>query len=335
MILVTGAAGYIGSHTWVKLIDSGIEVVGVDNFSNSNPLVIDRIKKITNSQSLNFFDININNKVSLRRIFNSFPIDAVIHFAAHKSVFESICNPQLYYKNNIGGLMNLVEIMDAFDCKNIIYSSSACVYGLKNKSPLKEGLSLSPINPYGETKMIGEMLLNNLISLNWHVGILRYFNPIGAHASGEIGESPNNVPQNLMPFLLQVASGKIDSLKVFGGDYPTKDGTAIRDYIHIEDLAQAHIKGLNYLSKTNESFTLNLGNGSGFTVLDVIHTFQKVNNVKISYKIEARRDGDVDICFADSSKAHRLLNWNPAYSLEDMCRSAWLWQTRNPNGYNT
>lgn len=333
MILITGATGYIGSHTWLTLINSGIKVIGIDNFSNSYPTVVNRIHELTNSKSIIFFEVDVNDKKALVKLFKLFSFEAVIHFAAHKSVTDSFFDPLGYYKNNVGGLITLLQVMSEFNCKKIIYSSSASIYGLKNRSPLNENCIPYPTNPYAQTKLTGEILLNSLINKNWSIGILRYFNVFGAHSSGLIGEVSKNPTQNLISALLQVATAKSDYLKIFGGDYSTKDGTAIRDYIHIQDLADAHINSLNYLNKELKSFVLNIGSGTGYSVLEVIRAFERINNLNIPYKIMERRMGDIDISFASNLKAQKLLNWSNKFHLDDMCKSTWAWQIKNPNGY--
>lgn len=330
MILLTGATGYIGSHTWLSLLDSGYDVIGVDNFSNSNPHVLSRLKSLTNKK-LSFYESDISDKSSLSNIFSTFHIEAVVHFAAFKSVRKSIKDPISYFVNNLGSLLNLIEIMKQFNCKTIIFSSSACIYGAHNDSPLKESLHASPINPYGYSKLLGEIILNNLV--DFKVGILRYFNPIGAHFSGVIGECSKDTPENLMPYLLQVASRKLPHLTIFGSDYPTLDGTPVRDYIHVLDLADSHVFALNYLLNQGRDFTLNIGNGKGYTVLEIIKAFERVNEVSIPFVLGERRDGDAAITFAEVSRAKEVLGWSAKYNLDDMCKSAWYWQKMNPKGY--
>ncbi|MBN2794754.1 MAG: UDP-glucose 4-epimerase GalE [Clostridia bacterium] len=333
-ILVTGGAGYIGSHTCVELLNAGYEVIVVDNLSNSKKEAINRVEKITD-RSIKFYEMDILDQKALDLIFKANDIDAVIHFAGLKAVGESVEKPLLYYRNNITGTLSLLEAMSHSNCKNIVFSSSATVYGMNNISPLTEDLPLSTTNPYGTTKMYIEHMIRDTYHSdnNWSATLLRYFNPIGAHESGTIGEDPKGIPNNLMPFITQVAVGKRDKLSVFGNDYETHDGTGVRDYIHVVDLAKGHLKALEYTLNNKGVEAINLGTGTGYSVLDMVHTFHHTTKQPISYEITARRPGDIATCFADTSKAKQLLNWETELTLEDMCRDSWRWQSRNPEGY--
>lgn len=333
-ILVTGGAGFIGSHTVLELLNAGYKVVVVDNLSNSKLASISRVESLT-SKKTDFYQMDLLNKKDLREVFNAYSFDAVIHFAALKAVGESVEEPLRYYKNNITGTINLCEVMQEAGVQNLVFSSSATVYGDPSQSPLSEESTLGAVNPYGQTKLTTEYLLKDLQKANpeWNVALLRYFNPVGAHESGEIGEDPSGIPNNLMPYVTQVAVGKREKLNVFGNDYPTRDGTGERDYIHVVDLAVGHLKALEQLSENPGLVTYNLGTGSGYTVLELVKTFEEVNDVSIPYKIVPRRAGDAASCFADPSKAERELGWKAERGLKDMCRDAWRWQQKNPNGY--
>lgn len=333
-ILVTGGAGYIGSHTVVELIKLGKEVVIVDNLSNSSILVLDRIEEITGKRPT-FYELDVADKAALRSVFEKESIEAAIHFAGYKAVGESVEKPVMYYENNIMSTLALVEVMAEFGVKKIVFSSSATVYGLNNPSPLVENMPTSATNPYGYTKVMLEQILRDLevSDKEWSVALLRYFNPIGAHESGLIGEDPAGIPNNLMPFIAQVAVGKRAELSVFGNDYDTVDGTGIRDYIHVVDLALGHIKALEKISDTTGVYTYNLGSGKGTSVLELVQAFEKVNGVKVPYKIVDRRPGDVATCYANADKALAELNWKTEKTIEDMCRDTWNWQSKNPNGY--
>jgi len=335
-ILVTGGTGYIGSHTVVELLDSGYEVVIVDNFYNSKPEVLNRIQDIT-GKDFKFYEIDIRDQEALDKVFSENQIEAVIHFAGLKAVGESVEIPITYYHNNITGTLMLCEVMQKHGVKKIVFSSSATVYGMDNKPPYTEDMPTSATNPYGRTKlMIEEILKDIYVSDNsWGISILRYFNPIGAHASGKIGEDPNGIPNNLLPYITQVACGKREKLYVFGDDYDTNDGTGVRDYIHVVDLAQAHIKALEKILSNTGVEIYNLGTGVGYSVLDVINTFARVNQVEVPYVITDRRPGDVATSFADPSKALKELGWKAAKNLEDMCRDSWNWQKNNPDGYSS
>ena len=324
-VLVTGGTGYIGSHTAVELINDGHEVIIIDNLSNSKREVVDYIEQITKVRP-KFYEGDCCDKELLRKIFNENKIDAVIHFAGFKAVGESVMVPLKYYRNNLGSTICLCEVMKEFNCKNIVFSSSATVYGKPKKLPLKEKMELGKTtNPYGTTKMFIERILTDLSisDKEWKVILLRYFNPVGAHESGLIGENPNGTPNNLMPYIMKVAVGELEYLNVFGDDYNTKDGTGVRDYIHVVDLAKGHIKALNYLDKMNGVKIYNLGTGVGYSVLEMVKAFEKVNKVKIPYKIAPRREGDVDECFADSTLAYKELKWKAELGLEDMMSSSY------------
>ncbi|MGQ7364467.1 UDP-glucose 4-epimerase GalE [Streptococcus suis] len=333
-ILVTGGAGYIGSHTVVELIKLGKEVVIVDNLSNSSILVLDRIEEITGKRPI-FYELDVADKAALRSVFEKESIEAAIHFAGYKAVGESVEKPVMYYENNIMSTLALVEVMAEFGVKKIVFSSSATVYGLNNPSPLVEIMPTSATNPYGYTKVMLEQILCDLevSDKEWSVALLRYFNPIGAHESGLIGEDPAGIPNNLMPFIAQVAVGKRTELSVFGNDYDTVDGTGVRDYIHVVDLALGHIKALEKISDTTGVYTYNLGSGQGTSVLELVQAFEKVNGVPVPYKIVDRRPGDVATCYANADKALAELNWKTEKTIEDMCRDTWNWQSKNPNGY--
>lgn len=333
-VLVTGGAGYIGSHTVVELLKLGKEVVIVDDLSNSSLLVLDRITEIT-GKAPTFYELDVADKEGLRAVFEKEEIDSVIHFAGYKAVGESVAKPVMYYENNIMTTLALVEVMAAFSVKKLVFSSSATVYGLHNPSPLIETMPTSATNPYGYTKVMLEQILRDVevADSEWSIALLRYFNPIGAHESGLIGEDPAGIPNNLMPFIAQVAVGKRPELSVFGNDYETVDGTGVRDYIHVVDLALGHIKALEKIADTRGVHTYNLGSGQGTSVLELVQAFEKVNGVPVPYKIVDRRPGDVATCFANADKALEELNWKTEKTVEDMCRDTWNWQSKNPNGY--
>lgn len=320
-ILVTGGTGYIGSHTCVELIKSGHDVVIVDNLSNSKIEVLDYIKEIT-GYSCKFYQCDILDRPGLQKVFSENKIDSVIHFAGLKAVGESCAKPLLYYRNNISGTVILCEVMAEFGVKNIVFSSSATVYGVPKEVPLKEDFPLSTTNPYGSTKLMIEGILKDLYNADneWNITVLRYFNPIGAHESGLIGEDPNGIPNNLMPYITKVASKQLPCLGVFGNDYPTPDGTGIRDYIHVVDLADGHVKAINHM---NGYQVFNLGTGVGYSVLDLVNAFVKVNGVEVPYEIKSRRPGDIAENFADATKAKQILGWSAKYGIEDMCCSSW------------
>lgn len=334
-ILVTGGAGYIGSHTTVELLNRGQDVIILDDFSNSSPEVLKRIEMITGKVP-KIYEMNILNKAALRAVFEKETIDAVIHFAAFKAVGESVVKAIDYYENNLVGLLALVDVMREFHVKKLVFSSSATVYGLDNVSPLVEPMATSATNPYGYTKVMAEQILRDVyVSDNdWSIALLRYFNPIGAHESGLIGENPNGIPNNLMPYISQVAVGKLKELRVFGSDYDTADGTGIRDYIHVVDLAVGHVKAVEKIQTETGVVTYNLGSGNGVSVLELVKTFEEVNGIPVPYKLVGRRAGDVAVCFADASLALKELNWKTEKTIEDMCRDSWRWQSNNPNGYD-
>ena len=335
-ILVTGGAGYIGSHTVVELIAAGYEAIIVDNFSNSSVEVFDRLKTITGVE-VPFYKGSISDKDFMNRVFEENQIDAVIHFAAYKAVGESVQEPLKYYKNNVCGTISLLDVMKLHKVEHIIFSSSATVYGMNNISPLTEDLSTSATNPYGYTKLMMEQILTDVALANsdWSVTNLRYFNPIGAHESGMIGEAPNGIPNNLMPYITQVAVGKLQELSVFGNDYDTHDGTGVRDYIHVVDLAKGHVLALKHNLENKGVAVFNLGTGIGYSVLDMVKAFENVNGVKVPYAIKDRRPGDVATCYADASKANDILGWKAEKTLQDMMRDSWRWQSSNPNGYES
>ena len=329
-ILVTGGCGYIGSHTCVELLDSGYDVVVVDNLSNSKEDVIDKIETIT-GKKVKFYKEDICNKDKLNEIFTNEKIDAVIHFAGFKAVGESVAKPLMYYRNNLDSTLTLLEVMKGHNCKKIVFSSSATVYGKPASLPITEDFPLQTTNPYGTTKLMIEMILNDLyISDNdWSIAILRYFNPIGAHKSGLIGENPNGIPNNLMPYIVKVANKELQELSVFGNDYDTVDGTGVRDYIHVVDLAKGHIKAIEKVTKDKGIDKYNLGTGKGYSVLQIINTFKTVNNIDVPYKIVDRRPGDIDACYASTEKANKLLNWHAELEIEEMCRDAWNFVNKN------
>ncbi len=332
-ILVTGGAGYIGSHSCVELLNNGFDIVIVDNLINSKDISIKRIEKITGKE-LKFHKIDLLDQDGLESIFNKYNFDAVIHFAGLKAVGESVEKPLLYYHNNISGTLILCKVMAKHKVKNIVFSSSATVYGDPHTVPITEDFPVSTTNPYGSTKLMIENILKDIyIAKKWNIILLRYFNPIGAHESGMIGEDPNGIPNNLMPYISQVAVGKLKQLSVFGNDYDTIDGTGIRDYIHVVDLAKGHLKALNKLSENPGLKTYNLGTGIGYSVLEMVKAFQKVSGKKIPYKIVPRRSGDIASCYANPQKAEIELGWKTQFGINDMCRDTWNWQLKNPNGY--
>ena len=335
-ILVTGGAGYIGSHTCVELLNAGYDIVVLDNFSNSKKAVLDRITELTGKR-FPFYKADIRYSEQLVNMFQNENIEAVIHFAGLKAVGESCEKPLEYYDNNIAGTVKLLKVMSAFGCKKFVFSSSATVYGSKNVSPLKEDMETGGVtNPYGRTKLMIEKILADLYESDkeWSIERLRYFNPIGAHESGRIGEDPSGIPNNLMPYITQVAVGKRPYLNVFGDDYDTPDGTGVRDYIHVVDLAKGHIVAVEQALKETGLFTYNLGTGVGYSVLDVVNAFEKASRQKIEYKICPRRPGDVATCYSDPSKALKELGWKTEFDLERMCTDSWRWQKNNPKGYN-
>jgi len=333
-ILITGGAGYIGSHTVLQMLEAGHEVVVVDNLSNSSPESLARVQQIT-GKNIEFIQADVRHKLAMRAVFEAHNITAVIHFAGLKAVGESAEKPQLYYDNNVTGSLTLLEVMAEFNVKNIVFSSSATVYGDPASVPIKEDFPLSATNPYGRSKLMVEDILRDLHKADdtWRIALLRYFNPIGAHSSGLIGEDPNGIPNNLLPYVAQVAVGRLAKLRVFGNDYATHDGTGVRDYIHVMDLAEGHVAALDYLGKNQQMITVNLGTGIGYSVLDVVNAFAKSSTKNIPYEILPRRLGDVAINYADSSVAKELLGWTAKRSLDDMCADTWRWQSNNPDGF--
>ncbi len=333
-VLVTGGAGYIGSHTCVEMINAGYDVVIVDNLDNSSSESVKRVEKIVN-KPVKFYKNDVRDKAALRKIFSENKIDAVIHFAGLKAVGESVAKPIEYYDNNLISTLSLLEVMREFSVKRIVFSSSATVYGLSKEMPLKEGMSTGAINPYGRTKLfIEEILRDTYVSDNtWSIAILRYFNPIGAHKSGTIGEDPKGIPNNLMPYIAQVAVGRREKLHVFGNDYNTVDGTGVRDYIHVCDLAQGHVKAVDWVMKNTACDEFNLGTGNGTSVLQLKDAFEAASGVKIPYVIDPRRPGDPDEVYANANKAKEILGWQAQLTVEDMCKDTWNWQKNNPNGY--
>lgn len=335
-VLVTGGAGYIGSHTCLQLLKAGYKIVVLDNFSNSQSVSLNRVKQLA---GVDFPTIegDIRDKAALRNLFSQYSIASVIHFAGLKAVGESTEKPMLYYDNNVAGSLSLFEVMAEFGVKTIVFSSSATVYGDPASVPIREDFPLSATNPYGQTKLMIEHMLRDIhhADTSWRVGILRYFNPIGAHESGMIGEDPNGIPNNLLPYVSQVAVGKLKKLRVFGNDYPTPDGTGVRDYIHVVDLADGHLAALRYLENSSELLTINLGTGIGYSVLDVVNTFSKESGIEIAYEFMPRRAGDVAINYADPTLAKSLLGWTATRDLAQMCADTWRWQSNNPQGYKT
>ncbi len=329
-ILVTGGCGYIGSHTCVELLNGGYEVVVVDNFSNSKKDVVDKIKEITH-KDFTFYEGDVCDKELMEKIFSSEKIDAVIHFAGYKAVGESVKKPLMYYRNNLDSTLTLCEVMSEHNVKKLVFSSSATVYGSPKSLPIKEDFPLSTTNPYGSTKLMIEGILKDLyISDNeWSIAVLRYFNPIGAHESGLIGENPNDIPNNLMPYIVKVAIGELECLNIFGDDYDTKDGTGVRDYIHVVDLSKGHLKAIEKIKNSKGIDYYNLGTGNGYSVLEIVKNFSKINNVKVNYKITERRPGDIAACYADPSYAKEQLGWEAEKGIEDMCKDAYNFVMKN------
>jgi UDP-glucose 4-epimerase len=333
-ILVTGGAGYIGSHTCVELLDAGYEIVLVDNLDNSKPESLKRIKELT-GKDFAFYQVDLLDRDALVGVFTENKIDAVIHFAGLKAVGESVAQPLRYYHNNITGTLILAEVMEQFGVEKIVFSSSATVYGMPKQVPISEDFSLSATNPYGRTKLMIEEILRDVYTSNnkWSIALLRYFNPIGAHESGRIGEDPNGIPNNLMPYITQVAVGKLKQLNVFGSDYPTVDGTGVRDYIHVVDLAKGHLKALEKVMNSTGVEAYNLGTGKGYSVLEMVKAFENASGKKVPYQISERRPGDIAECYADPTKAKTELGWEAEKGIEEMCKDSWKWQSENPNGY--
>lgn len=334
-ILVTGGLGYIGSHTCVELMNAGKEVVVVDNLYNCKKSSYDRIKALV-GKDFKFYECDIRDKDGMDKIFKSENIESVIHFAGLKAIGESVEKPLEYFDNNVNGTLVLLDVMRNNDCKKIVFSSSATVYGMNNISPLTEDMQVGGVtNPYGRTKYMIECILQDLyVSDNsWSICLLRYFNPIGAHKSGTMGEDPNGIPNNLMPYITQVAIGKLKSLSVFGNDYDTHDGTGVRDYIHVVDLALGHVKAVEKVAKDEGVFIYNLGTGTGYSVLDVVKAFEKASGKKVPYEIKDRRAGDIATCYSDPKKALEELGWKAERDINEMCEDSWRWQSQNPNGY--
>ena len=333
LILLTGATGYIGSHTWLSLLEAGFRVIGVDDFSNSSAHVLERLKTISGREP-EFVRADVCDAAAMDSLFARERFDAVVHFAAFKAVGESSAKPLAYYVNNIGGLLTVSRAMAAHGCKTFVFSSSATVYGKPEKLPIREDASLSTTNPYGATKLMGESILRDVERADsaWSIALLRYFNPVGAHESGLIGEDPRGIPNNLMPFVTQVAVGKRDRLLVFGNDYDTPDGTGVRDYIHVIDLAEGHVCALRHVLQTKRSVTANLGTGKGHSVLEVVRAFELASGRAVPIEIVGRRPGDIDACYADVTLANELLGWRATRDLDAMCVDSWRWQSMNPNG---
>jgi UDP-glucose 4-epimerase len=334
-ILVTGGAGYIGSHTCIELIKAGYEVIVVDNLCNSSLESLRRVEKLTDS-CIPFHKVDVRDKAGLTRVFEQYSIDGVIHFAGLKAVGESVEKPIEYYDTNVGGTFILAEVTRDFDCKTFVFSSSATVYGDPHTVPIKEDFPLLVTNPYGRSKLMIEEFLQDVFVADdsWHIALLRYFNPVGAHKSGLIGEDPNDIPNNLIPYISQVAIGKLEKLSVFGGDYDTPDGTGVRDYIHVVDLAKGHVKALQALKAKPQVLTVNLGTGNGYSVLDMVKAFEKASGKEVKYQIVDRRLGDISTCYADSSYAAEILDWKAECALDEMCEDTWRWQSMNPGGYS-
>ncbi|MBQ1319298.1 MAG: UDP-glucose 4-epimerase GalE [Solobacterium sp.] len=332
-ILVTGGTGYIGSHTCVELIQAGYEVVVMDNLYNSSEAVLDRIETIAGTRP-KFYKTDLLDREGLETIFRENDIDAVIHFAGYKAVGESVAKPLLYYENNIAGSINLYETMAAHGVKTLVFSSSATVYGAPKSVPIREDFEVHTTNPYGSTKLMNEMILEDICTADpeWSVMLLRYFNPIGAHPSGLIGEVPNGIPNNLVPYIARVANGTLEYLRVWGNDYPTVDGTGVRDYIHVVDLAKGHISAVAYALEHKGAEKVNLGTGNGYSVLQVLHAYEKACGHELPYQIMDRRPGDIATCYADTEKAASLLGWKAQYNIDDMCRDSWNFTVRNPDG---
>lgn len=333
-ILVTGASGYIGSHTCVELINNGFSVVAVDNLCNSAQEAISRVERITGA-SIPFHNIDVRSRDALNTLLSSQPIDAVIHFAGLKAVGESVANPLMYYDNNVSGSVALLESLAKANIKKFVFSSSATVYGDPESVPIRESFPLSATNPYGRSKLMVEQILGDLAhaDLSWGIAVLRYFNPVGAHESGLIGEDPQGIPNNLMPFVAQVAVGRRDRLSIFGSDYPTPDGTGVRDYIHVVDLAKGHVAALRRLFEHEGGFIVNLGTGQGYSVLETVKAFEDASGRPVPYALVARRPGDIATCYADPANARELLGWSAEKGIKEMCADHWRWQSRNPNGY--
>jgi len=334
-VLVTGGAGYIGSHTCVELLGAGHDVVVVDNYVNSKPVSLDRVEQLAGRRLSARIRADIRDRAALEEIFDDHAVDAVIHFAGLKAVGESVAEPMAYYDNNVSGTVCLTQVMASRGVKRIVFSSSATVYGDPASVPIREDFPTGPTNPYGRTKWMLEFILADIAAADpeWHVALLRYFNPVGAHHSGRIGEDPNGIPNNLMPYVTQVAIGRLPHLQVFGDDYPTPDGTGVRDYIHVVDLARGHVRAVERLMSGAGVLTLNLGTGRGYSVLEVVQAFERASTQAVPYRIAPRRPGDIAMCYADPAMAQRELGWRAEYDLDRMCVDAWRWQSGNPDGY--
>ncbi|MEM5430987.1 UDP-glucose 4-epimerase GalE [Cupriavidus oxalaticus] len=334
-LLLTGATGYIASHTWVALLNAGYHVIGLDNLCNSSPIVIERLAAIT-GKTPHFVQGDVRDRALLDRLFAEHRISGVIHFAALKAVGESVSQPLQYYSNNLDGLLTVCAAMSAAGVKQLVFSSSATVYGNPATVPILEDFPLSATNPYGQTKLMGEQILRDLEKSDpaWRIAYLRYFNPVGAHECGLIGEDPRGIPNNLMPYVAQVAGGRREKLMVFGGDYPTPDGTGVRDYIHVCDLADGHLAALVYLRDQERGMTVNLGTGRGYSVLEVVESYQRASGRPVPYEIVARRPGDIASCYADPALANQLLGWRAQHGIERMCQDSWRWQSMNPQGFD-
>ena len=336
LILLTGGAGYIGSHTALELLQQGFDVISFDNYSNSSAEALKRVEQLT-GKTITQVSGDIRDETALRQLFNQYDISAVVHFAGLKAVGESTQIPLHYYDNNVAGTVTLCRVMRDVNVKKLVFSSSATVYGDAKQVPITESAPRSATNPYGQSKLMLEYILEDLVKAepDWGITLLRYFNPVGAHDSGRIGEDPNGIPNNLMPFISQVAVGKRDKLSVFGNDYSTHDGTGVRDYIHVVDLARGHVKALQYLQHHTGIEAINLGTGSGYSVLDMVKAFSDVNQVTVPYQLAARRPGDIAVCYAEPNKAKTMLGWQAEKTLEDMVRDSWRWQSNNPDGYKS
>lgn len=335
-ILVTGGAGYIGSHTVLEILSQGDKVIVVDNLCNSSRISLERVKELT-GREVTFYEVDLLDTQALKLPFKQHKIDAVIHFAGLKAVGESVQIPLNYYQNNLTGTLNLLEEMKANNVKRLVFSSSATVYGDPHTVPITESFPVSATNPYGRSKLIIEEMLGDLYvsDPDWDIALLRYFNPVGAHESGRIGEDPNGIPNNLMPYISQVAVGKLEKLSVYGDDYQTPDGTGVRDYIHVVDLAQGHLKALAHLATGPGLVTVNLGTGQGYSVLEMVRAFESASNKPIAYQVVDRRAGDIAACYADTTKAYQVLGWRAEKGLDEMCADAWRWQSNNPKGYGS
>ena len=333
-VLLTGGAGYIGSHTCVELLAAGYDAVIIDNFSNSSEKVLERIREIS-GRSVVCYNADVCDESALRRVFSENKIDCVVHFAGLKAVGDSVKYPLEYYQNNLCATMTLLKVMNEFGVERIVFSSSATVYGVPKSTPIREDADRWCTNPYGWTKYMSEQIISDTAKADGNMSavLLRYFNPIGAHESGRIGEDPTGIPNNLLPYITQVAVGRREHLNVFGNDYNTHDGTGVRDYLHVVDLAKGHIRAIEYAQKNTGVIAVDLGTGNGFSVLDIVKAFERATGIRIPYKIAPRRPGDIDACYADASLALEKLGWKAELSIDDMCRSAWNWQKNNPNGY--